>query len=526
MDCSICSSSNSPVFGQPRPGCRRRINLCDHRSRHIASRSIRVKKPSKKRSSLHVELPFLGSQGVCQRPPLTGPPTVCYASSGDDKGSKPNLMESFKSEKKLQSTRLDSGLREKVTSAVEGLGNRVTVGDVAGRAGVSLFKAEEALKALAADSSGALEVSEEGEVVYIFSRGFRNAILTKSIVMRWEPALKRFREIAGSVARSAFGLGFVLTVVSVWLAIFAIMSSSNNRDERNSGGGRGMSYMAFDLLDAFRWWYYFSQPPPTLKPGEMGFMQAVYSVVFGDGNPNSEFEEERWNLIGKYIQSRGGVVVGEELAPYLDPPKSNNVYDMDAGLYPDEGYMLPVLVRFGGEPDVDSKGNLLYVFPKFQQSATKRATLPPAQPYVQERPWKLTIAKKTQQVLVGLLAVANVVGVQILGNLLAETPELAQLAPGLVGLKVYAWSFVAIPLVRLFLNYLRNNKILERNEAREQAATLLKFPTDEVREKMSSARQESKSRVLSDKDMVFSSKKDTSQFEADDFDRRLSELGS
>ena len=50
-------------------------------------------------------------------------------------------------------------VRERVSTAVESLNGRVTVGDVAGRAGVSISDAEEALNALAADTQGTLEVS-------------------------------------------------------------------------------------------------------------------------------------------------------------------------------------------------------------------------------------------------------------------------------------------------------------------------------------------------------------------------------
>lgn len=61
-------------------------------------------------------------------------------------------------------------------------------------------------------------------------------------------------------------------------------------------------YMAFNILDAYRWWWYFSRPSPPQTPGELGFMEAVYSCMFGDGDPNKTFEEKRWNVIGRYIQ--------------------------------------------------------------------------------------------------------------------------------------------------------------------------------------------------------------------------------
>lgn len=51
-------------------------------------------------------------------------------------------------------------MRERVQTAIESLGYRVTAGDVVARAGVKLSEADEALQALSCDSQGALEVSE------------------------------------------------------------------------------------------------------------------------------------------------------------------------------------------------------------------------------------------------------------------------------------------------------------------------------------------------------------------------------
>lgn len=77
---------------------------------------------------------------------------VCQSNSISDS------VDTFQSEKGLRSTRISSSIREKVETAVQRQGYRVTVGDVSGSAGVTLSEAEEALQALAADSLGSLEV--------------------------------------------------------------------------------------------------------------------------------------------------------------------------------------------------------------------------------------------------------------------------------------------------------------------------------------------------------------------------------
>lgn len=66
------------------------------------------------------------------------------------------------------------------------------------------------------------------------------------------------------------------------------------------------------------------------------------------------------------------------MAPYLEPPQARSAQEA-AGLsgaavavYDDEGFVLPALLRFGGEPVVDeATGSLLYVFPSLQRSGSE-----------------------------------------------------------------------------------------------------------------------------------------------------------
>ena len=58
----------------------------------------------------------------------------------------------------VESDKLCSDVRKRAMEAVDACGRRVTVGDVAGRAGLKLFEAQKALQALAADTRGFLEV--------------------------------------------------------------------------------------------------------------------------------------------------------------------------------------------------------------------------------------------------------------------------------------------------------------------------------------------------------------------------------
>lgn len=60
----------------------------------------------------------------------------------------------------METDKLPSDVRDKAMSAVDSFGGRVTIGDVAGKAGLKVNDAETALQAIAADSDGFLEVVE------------------------------------------------------------------------------------------------------------------------------------------------------------------------------------------------------------------------------------------------------------------------------------------------------------------------------------------------------------------------------
>ncbi|PNH00520.1 hypothetical protein TSOC_013653, partial [Tetrabaena socialis] len=114
----------------------------------------------------------------------------------------------------------------------------------------------------------------------------------------------------------------------------------------------------------------------------LNFVESIFSFVFGDGDPNTDFEEARWQRLGEMIRDKGGVVTAEEMAPFLDPPEPAPVpmpralYGSSAAQepyvpYPDEGFVLPALIKFGGEPVVDEEGRLLYRFPALQRTGVK-----------------------------------------------------------------------------------------------------------------------------------------------------------
>lgn len=84
---------------------------------------------------------------------------------------------------------------------------------------------------------------------------------------------------------------------------------------------------------------------------------------------------ERYRRIAAVIRRSGGAVVAEQLAPYLDVPAPPDPTAYAAGgsnpltAVVDEGFVLPVLTRLNGRPEVTPQGDIVYVFPDLMTSA-------------------------------------------------------------------------------------------------------------------------------------------------------------
>jgi len=478
----------------------------------------------------------------------------------------------------ILSENLDSTIRKKVSSAIHKLGHRCTIGDVAATAGVKLSQAEDALRALANDALATLEVSPTGEILYIFDPRFDRSITSRSFRLRTvEPAVAKATGAISYLSRVAFGTALITSIITVYLAITVIASSSSNDRDRNRGGGGGGAYfnplgprMWFNFTDILWYWdpWYYRRRAlmrASLRPGEdmppMTFFEAVFSFVFGDGDPNTTYDAQRWEAVGQYIRYRGGAVTAEEIAPFLDIEGDGLTKNRRNTFLVDEGYMLPVVARFGGEPVVDGSGHIVYVFPALQQvgssninsnggksdrprigggiagyfsssssSSTKAMSI---KSVMLEEKWEMTAATSAQQMLSIALGAANAVGVFVLGNMLANPANQYALMRSGMGwvtatmplLSIYAAAFFAIPAIRWVVNGRRNAAIETRNQARIQALQLLKEPDEELIIKLREAAKLADKKVFQSDEAVFKSNRaasdDPVDLESVEFEKKL-----
>lgn len=444
-------------------------------------------------------------------------------------------------EANIASEALDSQVRGLVEKSILSRKYHVTVGDVAAEAGIPIAQAQQALTALASDSQAVLKVSDQGDIVYEFAKNFRDVVRSKSLRIRLEPTVEKVKNALAYIGRVAFGTALVSSVAIVTIALSVLSSSNDSRnDNRRSVQYRPPIY--FNMMDFFWYfdpWYYRRPYYYQKRPDEMGFLESVFSCVFGDGDPNEGFDAERWNALGRFIQSRGGVVTAEEVAPFLDATMDGLRKAMDTdGVVVDESFVLPALVKFDGRADVDDSGNIVYVFPELQTSARK-TPMPVPYDAILEKDWKFTRATNGQKILVGLLGLFNFVGVFALSAALQNPRNIYVLAvnglQGVVGLmpylQAYALSFAVIPFIRWLSLKKTNAAIQDRNAARMTAAKSLLQPTRSLQQKLASKQSKAVFRTVQDKDVIYRSDRNLdeteySESEASDWERRFKQKHS
>lgn len=428
-------------------------------------------------------------------------------------------------------------LNPTIMQAVEKLDYRVTVGDIATQAGLNVAEASQGLLALATEAGGHLQVADDGDVVYLFPKNFRQVLRNKNLRLQLQEWWQKIWGVLFYLIRISFGVFLIASIALIYVTIIVAISAANSDRDDDSGGGfsfgGGLSF--FYLPDLF-WFFgtdynrnqYERRNRKQRGKSDLNFFESIFSFLFGDGNPNANLEERRWREIGSVIRDRKGAVVAEEVSPYLDD--IGETYQQDY-----EDYMLPVLSRFNGQPQVSPQGEIVYYFPELQVTATKKnyrsnsnlkSNLNSKSNYLQEFLWRFSQASSGQIMLSVGLGAANLIGALVLGSLLGDG-TLAQEIGGLVGfvqgiywlLLAYGIGFLGVPLIRYFWIQWRNGKIEQRNSQRKARANLLSNADTALQEKITFSRQFAKEKAIVKEDLVYTTETDLFDQEVENSDK-------
>jgi hypothetical protein len=250
---------------------------------------------------------------------------------------------------------------QKVVNSLKRKKNGTTVADISADTALSLVTVRELLPKAADEYSGHLQVTESGEILYLFPAGFSSryrglGAKLKKIFGFLKTALKAtlvflFKVWIMVMLIGYFILFIVIALAGVFLSIAAQSKSSGNN---RRGGSSGVDI--FSLI--WRIWFIqeITQPRYGRKPisktkNNRPMHKAVFSFVFGEGDPDKNWEENEEKTIISYIQANKGVI---SLAEYMAFTGRDSVEA--------ETSIISFCGRFGGSPEVTDEGTIVYRF--------------------------------------------------------------------------------------------------------------------------------------------------------------------
>jgi hypothetical protein len=259
------------------------------------------------------------------------------------------------------------------------------------------------------------------------------------------------------------------------------------------------------------------------------FLDSCFALLFGAEDPNRGLIQRQWNDITRTIRTNHGVVVAEQLAPYLHGNKEN------------EDWMLPILLRLNGLPDVSESGNIIYMFPAFMNLPPEHAEGSP-QVSSEEKPAASTDADQLRALYTGHLKRQKVINQNVQKRsdlepflqeqqltLLPEDCEyesvflfvglaialsagclhysdsvslLHNFRPLFYGVLGYSSLFFIFPAIRHVINIFTNEKIEERNNKRMEASAQVQSPSAQIEQKLQEARVIAISSMNEDNDKI------------------------
>jgi len=252
-----------------------------------------------------------------------------------------------------------------------------TIADMIAGTGLPKYQVEQAAKVTLDEYAGRLKVTESGELLYYFPSGMQ------STVRGLGPSLRKFGKAfargAARVLSFLFKVWIVAMLVGYFVAFVALVllavlasfaASAASRGERGGGrerggGGFGSMYLVIRLLDLIlRMWFWTTllKDPKRKKEGR-AFYKSVFGFVFGEGDPNTGWEEAERKHIISYIRSREGVITLEELMA-LTGRESEEA----------NALMNRILLEYEGEPEVTDNGTVVYVFPELLRTSPPEHT--------------------------------------------------------------------------------------------------------------------------------------------------------
>jgi hypothetical protein len=291
--------------------------------------------------------------------------------------------------------------------AGDGLYRGRSVADISAATALPLTTVQELLPRAADEFRGRLEVTASGEILYSFPRGFTSRYRGfGALAARALEKAGRFFRAAGVLLFKVwimvmlvgyFALFMLIALSAMMLSVAASSSSSDRGGRRSSSGGLYLTSSIFNMI--IRLWFYSellgsarggrrSPPSRPKKP----LHRAIFSFVFGEGDPNRDWNEKRKKALIVFLGKHRGVIsLPDFMALSGLPPKEA------------EAELMACCGEFGGSPEASDDGTIVYRFDEIlrRSDRVEAAELPA------KRLWKFSFNEKSMNTWFGIINTVN-----------------------------------------------------------------------------------------------------------------------
>jgi len=246
---------------------------------------------------------------------------------------------------------------QKVVGSLKRRKNGATVADVCASTALPLSTVRELLPKAADEFKGHLKVTQSGEILYHFPDGFKSRY--RGLGVWLSKALQKSASLLGKSLSFLFKVWIAVMLVGYFVIFLALALGSMfiSSASKSSGKGKNVGVGMFDLF--IRLWFYSSLTRPSYgnnrvtrnaKKGRP-MHKAVFSFIFGEEDPNKDWQERQDRAIIEYVQANRGVITLPEYMAFTGEGS------IDA-----EQSLLAFCSKYAGSPEVTEEGTIVYKF--------------------------------------------------------------------------------------------------------------------------------------------------------------------
>jgi hypothetical protein len=259
-------------------------------------------------------------------------------------------------------------VRDRLVDVFRKRKGEATTADLIALTGLPKTQVETEIKAVSDEYGARLRVTDSGEILYSFPSGMKSRYrgFGPSFSRFW----KAFRKGAAAVGSFLFKIWIVVMLVGyfvffIGLALLALLVSLAaqfaGKDNSGRGDGIGGFYLASSLIDTMvRIWFYselFTTPEErAMRRGRRRdrkpLHKAIYSFVFGDGDPNADWDTVEKKAFVAFVQANKGLISMPEFMALTGLPPLEAEERINRYLY-----------EFEGSPEVSDGGTIYFAFP-------------------------------------------------------------------------------------------------------------------------------------------------------------------